>query len=113
MYRLATGLGVIHPCMNASSLQMVPGNVDLASLGLAGILDNDMVVLKDEQGAWKPSYPVRTHANAVSMTGGQGMTRCSCTGKCTIKHCSCRRAGRECNSRCHKNNKECCNLVRL
>ena len=113
MYRLATRLGVIHPCMNAYSLQVVPGNVDLASMGLAGIPDNDFASLKNDQGAWKASYPVRTHANAVSMTGGQGMTRCSCTGKCNTKHCSCKRAGRECNSRCHQKNKVCCNLVRL
>jgi hypothetical protein len=113
MYRLATRLGVIQPSMNASSLQMIPSNVDLASMCLAGILDNDMAFLKDDQGAWKSSYPMRTHANAVSMTSGQGMTMCSFTGKCNTEHCSCRRAGRECNSRCHKNNTKCCNQVHL
>ena len=99
--------------MNAYSLQMVPGNVDLASMGLAGILDHDMAFLKDGQGAWKLSYPVRAHANAVFMTCGQGKTKCVCTGKCNTKHCSRKRVGRECNSRCQKNNKECSNLVRL
>ncbi len=51
MYRLATSLGVIHPCMNAYSLHVVPGIVDTASMGLAGILDNDFASLKDDQGA--------------------------------------------------------------
>ena len=76
MFRLATSLGIIHPCMNAFSLKAVPGNVDPASMGLAGISDNDFASLKNDQGAWKASYSVRTHANAVSMTGGQGMTMC-------------------------------------
>ncbi len=86
MHILATSLGVIHPCMNAYSLEVVPGNVDLASMGLVGILDNDFASLKDDQGAWKASYLVRTHANAVSMTCGQDMTMCSCTCKCNTKH---------------------------
>ena len=68
MFRLATRLGVIHPCMSASTLQVLPGNADPASLGLGGILDHDMSFLKDGSGAWKPSFPIRSHARAVSMT---------------------------------------------
>lgn len=111
MFRLATRAGVIRPCMNAASLQLVPSSVAPSSLGLEGILDNDMALLKDDNGAWKDPKPIRTHANAASVTGGQGMTKCSCTGKCNTNHCSCRRAGRECSSRCHNKNNVCCNLV--
>ncbi len=59
--------------MNAFSLKAVPGNVDPASMVLAGIFDIDFASLKDNQGAWKLSYHVRTHANVMSMAGGRGM----------------------------------------
>ncbi len=71
MFRLATRLGVFYPCMSVASLHLVLGNADLASMGLGGILDNDMAFLKDGSGAWKPSFPVRSHARALSMTRGQ------------------------------------------
>ncbi len=51
MYRLATSLGVIHPCMSPYSLHVVPGNVDPANMGLAGIMDSDFASLKYDQGA--------------------------------------------------------------
>ncbi len=53
MYMLATRVGVTHPCKIASSLHDVPGVVDPASMGLACILDNDVVFLKDEHGDWR------------------------------------------------------------
>jgi hypothetical protein len=68
MFRLAARLGVIHPCMSDESLHVVPGNADPASMDLGGILDNDMAFLKDGSGAWKPNFPVRSHARAMSMT---------------------------------------------
>jgi hypothetical protein len=113
MYRLATRAGVMSPCFNVASLLLVSENISPESMGLHGLLDNDMAMLKDDNGNWKQGRPLRTHANASSKTGGQGMIRCSCSGKCDTKSCSCRKAGRECNSRCHKQNTVCCNLVRL
>ncbi len=111
LFRLATKKGVVRPCYCASSLQLVDSSViTLASMGLDGLLDNDMAALKDESGNWKEIHPLRTHARSVSMTGGQGMTRCSCTGKCDTRSCSCKKAGRECNSRCHRNNTKCLNI---
>ena len=108
MFRLATKIGVVAPCYNASSLTPLPSSMDLQSLGLEGVLDNNMANLKDNDGKWKKA-PLRTHARAVSRFGGQGMMRCDCTGKCDTKRCSCFKAGRECNSRCHNKNTCCVN----
>jgi hypothetical protein len=51
---------------------------------------------------------VRAMATASSLSGGQGYTRCLCTTRCKTKRCSCRAAGRLCNSKCH-NSKDCTN----
>lgn len=47
---------------------------------------------------------LRTISNVQSLSGGQGMTKCICTKGCTTKLCSCKKAGRLCNSRCHGSN---------
>ncbi|CAF3516224.1 unnamed protein product [Rotaria socialis] len=36
-----------------------------------------------------------------SITGGQGMLKCSCKGGCTTSRCKCKQAKILCNSRCH------------
>ncbi|CAF5006834.1 unnamed protein product, partial [Rotaria socialis] len=36
-----------------------------------------------------------------SVTGGQGMLKCSCKGGCTTSRCKCKQAKIVCNSRCH------------
>ena len=45
-----------------------------------------------------------------SSSGGQGFTRCNCTGakKCSSRRCKCRKAGLQCNARCHSS-LYCCN----
>jgi hypothetical protein len=70
LYRLATKAGVVHPCMNLSSLLLVPSSVAHVSLGLQGVMDNNMALIKDGTDAWKNPKPIRTHANAASMAGG-------------------------------------------
>ena len=57
--------------MDLSSLQLVPSSVAHASLGLEGIMDNNMALLKDDNGDWKNSKPIRTPANAASMSGAK------------------------------------------
>ena len=46
---------------------------------------------------------IREVARLHSMSGGQGVFHCSCNTKCETKRCKCKRDGRTCNSRCHKN----------
>lgn len=43
-----------------------------------------------------------------SITGGQGMLKCSCKGGCTTSRCKFKQAKLLCNSRCH-NSTTCCN----
>ena len=110
MFRLATKAGVISTCMNASALELVQSGITLQSMGLDGILDNNMALIKDGMGNWKNRMPIRSHACAASKTGGQGMVRCGCTGRCLTLSCSCKKANRECNSRFYKHNTKCENL---
>ena len=43
----------------------------------------------------------RTAAIKDSIGRGIGFLRCSCTGKCLTRQCSCVKEGAKCNSRCH------------
>ncbi len=70
------------PCGDVASLLLVPDNITPKSLGLHGLLDNDMAVLNNDKSNCKQGRSLRTHANASSRIGGQGMIRCSCSGKC-------------------------------
>ena len=45
----------------------------------------------------------------VSPVGGQGMIKCNFKGECTKKFCACKKAGRSCTSKCHRNNSKCKN----
>ena len=56
-----------------------------------------------------PSITEREAARYVSSVGGQGMVKCNCKGECTSNSCACKKAGRLCSSRCHRNNKCCFN----
>lgn len=60
---------------------------------------------------WRTMGTVGTRQFAAcdSAVGGQGMLRCSCVGKCQTNKCSCFKAGRFCNSRCHAGSVNCCN----
>ena len=57
-----------------------------------------------------PRISIRACVAVQSAVGGQGMTRCDCAGKCATLKCSCFKADRKCNSRCHKGSQKCCNL---
>ncbi len=56
-----------------------------------------------------PSITEREAAHHVSSLGGQGMVKCNCKGECMSNSCACKKAGRLCSSRCHRNNKCCLN----
>ena len=51
----------------------------------------------------------REVARATSIVEGQGMMKCSCKGNCSSNSCKCRKAGRICNSRCHRGSSTCTN----
>ena len=80
-------------------LSPVP-NANTAMLGLE-------TVLESWQGL--PSVGIRAIAASVSPAGGQGLLSCACKGSCQGGRCACFKAGRKCNSRCHKSSRACCN----
>lgn len=45
--------------------------------------------------------PLRTAANLSSIGSGQGFFKCFCKGKCNSNKCKCKKAGVQCNSKCH------------
>ena len=73
-----------------------------SSLGLQGV----------GEGNWRslPKISIRQGVKNVSLTGGQGMVKCSCKkATCKTNKCACYRANRKCNSRCHAKNANCKN----
>lgn len=100
-YRLACKDGVLKSLRTRSYVKPLPG-VNAEMMGLADALAN-----------WKsmPTVSERACSRLLSAVGGQGVVHCLCTGKCDNNKCSCFKAGRECNSRCHKNNAHCCNKM--
>ena len=68
--------------------------------------------LEECLSSWQglPRVSLRACVAVQSTVGGQGMIRCDCAGKCATNKCSCFKADRRCNSRCHKGNQKCCNL---
>ena len=52
---------------------------------------------------------MRQGVEAFSITKGQGYVKCSCKGTCANDKCTCFKAGRKCNSRCHAKNGNCQN----
>ncbi len=66
LYRLATTIGLARPCFHASSLQVVSLSMSCETMGLGGIMDNNMAILKDDNGKWKEAKPIRTHARSLS-----------------------------------------------
>ena len=73
MYRLATRAGVINHCQNVVSFQLVPCSTSLESMGLAGLLDNDMALLKDDNGNWKGK---KLYAHMLLLRLRQGAKEC-------------------------------------
>ena len=98
-YRVANQSGVYRDVVSRSYLTLVP-NATPRLLKLDEVICN-----------WKqmPTVGIRSIAAALPSAGGQGVTRCSCTGTCLQYRCACRKAKRQCNSRCHKGNSKCQN----
>ena len=99
-YKVAARTGV---------LKETVGRTDLSELKQGNL---KLLHLEDALANWKTMNEVsaRTLATSESNTGvGQGYAKCYCTGKCDTKKCSCFKAGRKCNSRCHNSNQCCAN----
>ncbi|KAJ1640132.1 hypothetical protein T492DRAFT_932057 [Pavlovales sp. CCMP2436] len=99
LYRVAGCHGVCKDLYTRAYVRLL-SDVSPVRLGLD-------TVLRD----WRsmPTVPLRTLVTAASASGGQGMRRCSCKGKCDNNKCACSKAGQRCNSRCHKGNATCTN----
>ena len=99
LYRVAGRDGVCKDLYARAYVRLLP-DVSPAHLGLDTVLHD-----------WRsmPTVPLRTLVTAASATGGQGMQRCSCKGKCDNNKCACSKAGHRCNSRCHKGSTTCTN----
>jgi hypothetical protein len=71
----------------------------------------DVMNLREAYEDWRslPKITEREAARFISSVGGQGVIHCNCRGSCTTNSCSCRKAGRLCTSRCHRNSKLCQN----
>ena len=101
-YRLACDAGVITTVYNRGDIRLLPRSTPELH-GLRAALEG-----------WRglPKVGIRAAMRALSrVTNGQGMRRCSCTGTCLKGKCACRKAGFECNSRCHPRNTRCCKNV--
>ena len=71
----------------------------------------DAMDLREAYENWRslPMITEREAARFISSVGGQGIIHCNCRGSCTTNGCSCKKAGRLCSSRCHRNSKNCKN----
>ena len=98
-YRIANAGGVYKELVSRAHLQYVP-QANTSLMGLDDVLHN-----------WRdlPHISVRGIARADSVAGGQGLVHCNCNGDCAAMRCSCFKAQRMCNSRCHPKNTRCCN----
>jgi len=99
--RVAVKQGLLHRAYVYHKLKPVPK----ASNNL------DALDLREAFEDWRslPKITEREAARFVSSVGGQGIIHCNCRGKCTTNSCACRKTGRLCSSRCHRNNNECKN----
>jgi len=71
-----------------------------SAVNLDGLLDT-----------WRtlPKISVREGMKKISLTGGQGHVKCSCTKDCQTSKCACFKAGRTCTSKCHPRSSSCHN----
>lgn len=97
--RVAVEHGLLHRAYVYHSLKAVPPTSN----------NIDAMNLREAYDSWRslPKITEREAARFISSVGGQGMVHCNCRGACTTNGCSCRKAGRLCSSRCHRNSK-CC-----
>ena len=99
--RVAVKQGVLHRAYVYHSLKPVPKDSN----------NLDVMDLRDAYDNWRslPKITEREAARYVSSVGGQGIVHCNCRGSCLTMSCSCKKAGRLCSSRCHRNSKCCKN----
>jgi hypothetical protein len=99
--RVAVKQGVLHRAYVYHTLKPVPK----ASNNL------DVMDLREAYENWRslPKLTEREAARYVSSVGGQGIVHCNCRGSCQTMSCTCKKAGRMCSSRCHRNSKCCKN----
>ena len=99
--RVAVKRGVLKRAYSHHNLRIVP---DASN-------NRKVMDLEEAFTDWRslPSITEREAARHVSSVGGQGMVKCNCKGECTSNSCACKKAGRLCSSRCHRNNKCCLN----
>jgi hypothetical protein len=99
MYRLAAKNGVLK--------NVYPRHV----ISLVKNATKELMGLDDAYNGWRGMSKIteREVARATSIVEGQGMVKCSCKGNCSSNSCKCRKAGRICNSKCHKGSSKCMN----
>ena len=99
-HKVAVKGGLLKDALTRASLEHELHMKPQAFDGLAGLIDT-----------WKtlPEISLRAAVRNVSLTGGQGFLKCSCTGLCLGGNCACRKAELKCNSRCHPSNGKCKN----
>ena len=92
-YRIAVKAGILSGMYSRNQFDLCPGRL----LSTDDINTEKIVSL-------------RSAVIFQSSSGGQGFTRCNCTGakKCTTRRCKCLKSGLQCNSRCHSS-LNCCN----
>ena len=59
------------------------------------------VKLHNSYFAYQKAITVRSAVSELSLSDGQGVIKCNCTGDCKQMRCGCRSAGLACNSKCH------------
>ena len=93
-YRVANRAGVYKDVVSRAYL--TPLESTAALVGLDSVLQE-----------WRgmPKVSIRKIAASLSVAGGQGLLHCSCKGSCQSNRCACFKAGRKCNSRCHKDSR--------
>jgi len=99
--KVAVQQGLLHRAYAFHTLRVVP----IASK------NRKVIDLEDANLHWHglPKITEREAARFASSVGGQGMIKCNCKGDCSTNSCACKKAGRICSSRCHRNSKCCKN----
>jgi len=99
--RVAVKRGVLRRAYSHHNIRIVPEASN----------NRQIMELEDAFTNWRslPQITEREAARHESSVGGQGMVKCNCKGECTSNSCACKKAGRLCSSRCHRNNKCCLN----
>ena len=99
--QVACKAGVIDHCFCRSHLTRLDGVSNNRKLHF---LDT---VYQAYQGM--PRVSLRHAARWVSQTGGQGVKRCSCKGRCDKMRCTCRKNAVKCGNHCKCSAAKCCN----